>query len=162
MVMRQSSKTPENPGRKRGFTLVEVMIAGVILAIGMTALLTLTSRAISIQRRGEQKIIAAALLDELLGSVLTEGPQDFERIQSNSGPCDPPFEGWEYDIEIESAVGSGPFTVLARVTAPNGSSYECGTLIAPKLGETPDPDRAPIEPIDREGRWLDMDMEDEL
>ena len=155
------------PGRRlkierngRGFTLVEVMIAGVILAIGMTSLLTLTSRALSMQRRGEQKIIAAALLDEILGSVLTEGPQDFERIQSTSGPCEAPFEDWDFEVDIESAVGSDPFKVLATVIAPNGTSYECATLIAPKLGEEPDPDRAPIEPIDREGRWLEM--EDEL
>ena len=94
------------PLNRSGFTLIEVLIAGVILAIGMTTLLTLTSRAIGLQRRGEQKIVAAALLDELLGSVLTEGPQDFIRIQSTSGPCDPPFEDWSYSVEIENAVGS--------------------------------------------------------
>ena len=147
-------------GTRSGFTLIEVLIAGVILAIGMTTLLTLTSRAIGLQRRGEQKIVAAALLDELLGSVLTEGPQDFIRIQSTSGPCDPPFEDWSYSVDIENAVGSDPYKVLATVTAPDERTYDCATLIAPKLGETPDPDRIPPEPIDREGRWLEM--EDEL
>ena len=148
------------PPHARGFTLIEVIIAGVILAIGMTALLTLTSRALSMQRRGEHKIIAAALLDETLGSVLTEGPHDYPRIHSTSGPCDPPFEDWSYDVDIEDSVGVDPFRVLATVTAPNGTQFECETLIAPKLGEVPDPDRMPPEPIDREGRWLEM--EDEL
>lgn len=147
--------------RRGGFTLIEVLIAGVILAIGMTTLLTLTSRAIGLQRRGEQKIVAAALLDELLGSVLTEGPQDFLRLQSTSGPCDPPYEDWEFAVDIENAVGSDPYRVLATVTAPDGRTYECGTLMAPKLGETPDPDRVPPEPIDREGRWLDLEAEEE-
>ena len=142
-----------------GFTLIEVLIAGLILAIGMTTLLTLTSRAIGLQRRGEQKIVAAALLDELLGSVLTEGPQDFIQIHSTSGPCDPPFEDWKYTVDIENAVGSDPYKVLAKVTAPDERTYECATLIAPKLGETPDPDRIPPEPIDREGRWLEMEEE---
>lgn len=146
--------------RRCGFTLIEVMIAGVILAIGMTALLTLTSRALSMQRRGEQKIIAATLLDETLGSVLTEGPHDYSSLHSTSGPCDAPFEDWEYVVDIEASVGVDPFRVLAIVIAPNGRQYECETLIAPKLGETPDPDRMPPEPIDREGRWLEM--EDEL
>jgi type II secretion system protein I len=146
--------------KRTGFTLIEVLIAGVILAIGMTTLLTLTSRAINLQRRGEQKIVAAALLDELLGSVLTEGPQDFIQIQSTSGACEPPFEDWEYTVDIDNAVGSDPYKVLATVIAPDERSYECATLIAPKLGETPDPDRIPPEPIDREGRWLEM--EDEL
>lgn len=147
--------------RRGGFTLIEVLIAGVILAIGMTTLLTLTSRAIGLQRRGEQKIVAAALLDELLSSVLTEGPQDFLRLQSTSGPCDPPYEDWEFAVDIENAVGSDPYRVLATVTAPDGRTYECGTLMAPKLGETPDPDRVPPEPIDREGRWLDLEAEEE-
>lgn len=154
-------RTTRNAVRRQGgFTLIEVMIAGMILAIGMTALLTLTSRAISMQQRGEQKIIAAALLDETLGSVLTEGPHDYTRLHSTSGACDAPFENWEYSVEIEDSVGMDPFRVLATVTAPNGKQFECETLIAPKLGETPDPDRMPPEPIDREGRWIEM--EDEL
>ncbi len=155
-MCRKTSIRHERVARS-GFTLIEVLIAGVILAIGMTTLLTLTSRAIGLQRRGEQKIVAAALLDEILSSVLTEGPQDFIRIHSTSGPCDPPFEDWEYNVDIENAVGSDPYKVLATVTAPDDRAYECGTLIAPKLGETPDPDRIPPEPIDREGRWLEME-----
>ena len=151
----------ETRRRNRGFTLIEVMIAGVVLAIGMTALLTLTSRAISMQRRGEQKIIAAALLDETLGVVLTEGPNDYTRMHSSSGACDEPFEDWSYVVDIENAVGSDPFRVLATVIAPNGDEFMCETLIAPKLGEFPDPERMPPEPIDREGRWLDMELEEE-
>ena len=146
--------------RRAGFTLIEVIIAGVILAIGMTALLTLTSRALSMQRRGEQKIIAASILDELLGSVLTEGPHDFVRLNSTSGPCEPPFENWEYKIDIEDAVGSDPFRVLAVTTSPSGDVFQCATLIAAKRGETPDPDRFPAEPIDREARWAEMEEED--
>ena len=45
--------------RKRGgFTLIEVIIAGVILALGAASLLSLTSRALQMQRRGEQKTAA--------------------------------------------------------------------------------------------------------
>ena len=147
---------------RTGFTLIEVLVAGIVLAIGMTTLLSITSQALSTQRRGEQKIIAASLLDELLSSVLTEGPQDFIRLKSSSGPCDAPFDDWEYVVEIDNAVGSDPFKVLATVTSPSGQAYECGTLIAPKLGEEPNPDRFPFEPIDREGRWLELEDEELL
>jgi len=160
MVMRNESRNDRNTAR--GFTLIEVLVAGIVLAIGMTTLLTITSRALSTQQRGEERIIAASLLDELLGSVLTEGPQDFIKLRSSSGPCEAPFDDWEYEVDIENAVGSDPFKVLARVTSPNGTPYECGTLIAPKLGEEPHPDRAPFEPIDREGRWLEMQDEELL
>lgn len=147
---------------KSGFTLIEVVIAGVILAIGVTTLLTLTSRSLSMQRRGEEKIVAATILDELLSAVLTEGPQDYVRLHSTTGPCEPPFTDWEYRIEIEDAVGSDPFQVLAQIVSPNGGVYECATLIAPKLGETPDPDRFPPEPIDREARWAELDAEEDI
>ena len=148
------------PGQRRcGFTLIEVIISGIILAIGMTALLTLTSRALAMQRRGERKIVAASILDELLGSVLTEGPHDFVKLHSTSGPCEPPFDDWEYKVEIDDSVGMDPFRVLAEVISPDGHVYECATLIAPKLGEEPDPDRFPPEPIDREARWAEIEDE---
>jgi prepilin-type N-terminal cleavage/methylation domain-containing protein len=147
--------------RHCGFTLIEVIVAGLILAVGMTALLTLTSRALAMQRRGEQKIVAASILDELLGSILTEGPQDFVRLHSTNGPCEPPFEDWNYKVEIEDAVGIDPFRLMAEVTSPDETVYQCATLIAPKLGEVPDPDRFPPEPIDREARWAEIEDEEQ-
>tara|TARA_B100001059_G_scaffold74676_1_gene72274 strand:- start:720 stop:1187 length:468 start_codon:yes stop_codon:yes gene_type:complete len=145
----------------RGFTLIEVIIAGVILALGAASLLSLTSRALQMQRRGEQKIVAASLLDELLSTVLMEGPQDFVQMNSMNGSCDSPFEEWEYKLEIDSAVGTDPFQVMAIVYAPNGDAFECSTMIAPRLGEEPNPERIPFEPIDREARWAEL-QEDEF
>lgn len=144
----------------RGFTLIEVIIAGVILAVGAGSLLSLTSRALQMQRRGEQKIVAASLLDEILSTVLAEGPQDYLRMNSMSGSCDAPFEKWEYKLEIDDAVGTDPFRVMAVVYSPNGNAFDCSTLIAARLGEEPNPDRIPFEPIDREGRWAELEEED--
>lgn len=158
-TMNQGRTKPSRAVRP-GFTLVEVLVSGMILAVGMSALLTLASRALSLQARGEHKIIAAALLDEILSSVLTEGPQDFTQLHPTSGPFDPPFEAWEYSIDIDDAIGLSPFAVRATVLGPDGSTYHCDTLVAPKLGEEPDPERLPFEPIDREGRWQEMKDEE--
>jgi prepilin-type N-terminal cleavage/methylation domain-containing protein len=144
----------------RAFTLIEVIIAGVILAVGAASLLSLTSRALQMQRRGEQKIVAAGLLDELLSTVLVEGPQDYLRMNSMSGTCEEPFQRWEYKMEIDDAVGTDPFRVRATVYSPNGDTFECSTLIAARLGEEPNPDRIPFEPIDREARWAELEEED--
>ena len=151
-----------NTGLRRsgGFTLIEVIIAGVILALGAASLLSLTSRALQMQRRGEQKIIAASLLDELLSTVLVEGPQDFVQMNSMNGPCDFPFEEWQYKVEIDSAVGRDPFRIIATVYSPNGDAFDCSTLIAARLGEEPNPERIPFEPIDREARWAELEEED--
>ena len=53
-------------------------------------------------RRGEQKIVAASLLDDLLGSVLTEGAQDFTTMYPSRGFCEAPFTDWEYEVEIDA------------------------------------------------------------
>ncbi|MED5507873.1 MAG: type II secretion system protein [Planctomycetota bacterium] len=140
----------------RGFTLVEVIISGVILVICAGVLLTLTSQALSMHRRGEEKVVAAALLDELLGRVLTEGAEDFGLVYSNQGPCDAPFQNWEYSVDIDNAVGIDPFKVNVVVTSPIGNPYECATLVAPRLGEDPNPVRSPEEPVDREERWAEI------
>ena len=149
-------------GTSRGFTLVEVIISSLILVISAGELLSLTSQALSTHRRGEEKIVAAALLDELLGRVLTEGAEDFGLMYPGQGSCDAPFSKWSYDVDIENSVGIDPFRVNAAVTSPTGRSYECATLIAPRLGDEPNPVRAPEEPIDREERWAEINemMED--
>ena len=142
--------------RPRGFTLVEVIISSIILVIAAGALLSLTSQSLGMHRRGEQKIVAASLLDELLGRVLTEGAQDFASMYPSRGFCEEPFTTWEYEVEIDSSVGIDPYRITARVTSPTGRSYECATLIAPRLGDDPNPVRAPDEPVDREARWAEI------
>ena len=132
----------------RGFTLVEVIISGVILVICAGVLLTLTSQALSMHRRGEEKVVAAALLDELLGRVLTEGAEDFGLIYSNQGPCDAPFQNWEYSVDIDNAVGS----ILQgerRGHESDRQPYECATLVAP-AGRGSESSPVPEEPVDRE------------
>ena len=145
--------------RAGGFTLVEVIISSLILVIAAGALLSLTSQSLGMHRRGEQKIVAASLLDDLLGSVLTEGAQDFTTMYPSRGFCEAPFTDWEYEVEIDNSVGLDPYRVTARVTSPTGRRYECATLIAPRLGEDPNPVRAPDEPIDREERWAEIKEE---
>ena len=110
--------------------------------------------------RGERRIVAAMLLDETLSSVLTEGPQDFPDLHPMFGSCDEPFSDWNYEVRIEDAEGQLPFGVIVTVTDPTGASYVCETMIAPKLGEEPDPERAPFEPIDREGRYIEESLDE--
>ena len=62
-------------------------------------------------------------------------------------------------MAIDNSVGLDPYRVTATVTSPTGRSYECATLIAPRLGEDPNPVRAPDEPIDREERWAEIKEE---
>jgi prepilin-type N-terminal cleavage/methylation domain-containing protein len=150
---------PRDRETLRGFTLVEVIISSIILVIAAGALLSLTSQSLGMHRRGEQKIVAASILDDLLSRVLTEGAQDFTSMYPSRGFCEEPFTTWEYEVEIGNSVGLDPYQVTARVTSPTGRNYECATLVAPRLGEEPNPIRAPDEPVDREERWAEIKEE---
>ncbi|MGA0418670.1 MAG: type IV pilus modification PilV family protein [Phycisphaerales bacterium] len=147
--------------RHRGFALVDAIIAGLLLAIGLAAIISLGSRALSLQQRGEREVVAASLLDEILATVLMEGPADYPKLHSMSGVFDEPFAAFEYEVAIDEGAPGVPFRVVATVRHESGDSYSCETLIAPKLGEEPDPPRQPLEPIDREAALLEAESEDQ-
>ena len=141
---------------RRGFALLDVIIAGVILAIGLTTLFSITARSLQMQKEGEVQVVAASLLDTLLGSVLTEGPVDYPKLQSTSGRFDPPFDDFEFQVRITDRGEGTAYEVNATVFHDSGREYSCDTLIAPKLGGEPDPLREPIEPLDRESRYEEL------
>jgi len=146
---------PENVRRRRGFALVDAIVAGLLLAVGLAAIISLGSRALSLQQRGEREVVAASLLDEILATILMEGPADYPKLHAMSGVFDEPFGTFEYEVAIEDGAPGVPFRVVATVRHESGDSYRCETLIAPKLGEEPDPPRQPLEPIDREAALLE-------
>ncbi|MBU3728498.1 MAG: hypothetical protein FGM37_04525 [Phycisphaerales bacterium] len=138
---------------RRGFALIEVVIAGIVLAIGLSAVVSVAARALADQQRGEHAVAAAALLDGLLGQVLVDGPIDYPRLHGTNGRCPDPWEDFEYEIRIEEANPGDACDVLAIVRDPTGREYRCATRIAPRMGDEPNPDRQPPEPVDREGQW---------
>ena len=135
---------------RRGFALIEVVIAGIILAIGLGSVVSLAARAMMDQQRGERAVMAAALLDELLASVLVEGPELWPKSHNLSGYCDAPWADFQFQVNIEKAEPGAPCDVLAIITDPVGREFRCATRIALRLGDEPNPERAPSEPIDRE------------
>ncbi len=137
---------------RRGFALMEVVVAGMVLAIGLAAVLSLSTRSLAMQQRGERAIAAAALLDELLGMVLTEGPEDFSKLHDLAGRCDAPWADFDYEVRIDAGGLGDPHDVEAVVRDPTGREYRVFTKIAVRSGEEPNPDRAPEEPIDRRAR----------
>ena len=54
-----------------GFALMDAVIAGVLLAIGMVGVLSVAGQAMTLARRGETDVRAAAAIDELLSMVVT-------------------------------------------------------------------------------------------
>lgn len=137
----------------RGYALLDAMLGGLLLAVALAAVLSLASRSMQMERAGEEEVAAAALLDEVLSMVLVEGPAEYPKRQDTAGRFDPPFSDWEYEVLIEPQGLGDPWRVLAQVRSPTGSTYKCGTLLAPTIEDVPVIIRKPPLPIEREDRY---------
>jgi hypothetical protein len=146
---------------------VDVVIAGVILAIGLGAILSLSGRSISAAQRGEELATAAMLADEQLNLVLARGPDDYARRFGLEGVCDEPFSDYRYRLEfaggrsvgevydvrvtiVWGSSGGGSGGSSSASSANDARSLTISTLIAPReIGEDVeiDPDRRPEQSI---------------
>jgi Tfp pilus assembly protein PilV len=138
--------------RRSGVVLVDVLVAAIMLGVSLTVLITMTGRALASQRQGEQIATAAMLIDQQLNLVLARGPDDYTSRYAAAGQCDVPFDRFSYSIEFSGGEGGNPYSVIATVSwsdagRPHSASVE--TLIAPRLGDDPDPDRRPEQPAVR-------------
>jgi type II secretory pathway pseudopilin PulG len=136
-----------------GFMLVDAIVGTVMLGIALAVMLGILARAIGSQQQGEQMQVAAMLLDEQLNLVLARGPDDYAKRFAAEGPCDPPFAGYRYRVEFSGGTGGEAYRVVATVLWSSGGrerSATCETLIAPRLGDEPDPARRPEETVSRD------------
>lgn len=154
----RASRRPRSV-RRGGFALMDAIIAGILLSIGMVAVLSVAGQALALARRGEIDVRAAAAIDELLGTVLTEGPRDFPDLHPTSGQFDEgsPYTDFEYAIRIDQGGSGVPAEVEVVLTHASGRAYTVVTRIAEKRGEEPDPIRYPEDPIDREARIAEQE-----
>lgn len=139
----------------RGFALVDAIVGGILLGMALTAVIGLTGSAISAQAKGEQLTTAAALVDERLNLVLATGYEAYPSAFPLKGPCDPPFEAFTYEVTI-TPQGEGNAALVRAEVKWRGSgkpqSLAVETMIAPRVGDDPDPDRKPAEAEDRAAR----------
>ena len=155
MVTPPAPYFPSRFGRsreRRAFALIEALAASVVLGLGLVAVMGLTARAIAAQTRGERLAIAAMLADERLNLVLATGIEGYESSFALRGRCEEPFEDYSYEVVINEGSAGDPAFVIAEIYWKSGGrdqSISVETLIAPRLGDDPDPDRRPDETVDR-------------
>ncbi len=144
---------------RRGIALIDAILGGVMLGIGLAVILSLTGRSVAMQIQGQQQLTASWLLDELLTMVLVEGPVTYPQLYATHGRFDEPFENFEFDLDLEDIGLDKPMRVTATVRWPQGrdvKQVQAQTYIAQRLGDPLQP-RAPLEPLDRLGRYYDDD-----
>lgn len=147
---------------RRGVALVEALVGGIILGIGLAALLGIASRSLSAQTAGEHRLVAAWLADDVLNMVLAEGPEEYPRLHDETGRFAPPFDEYAHEVVIEDLGRGNPFRVTAIISWGDGERERVvvETLIAPLLTEE-DILREPEEELDREQRWFEIEEGDD-
>ena len=86
---------------RKGFALIDAILGGALLALGLAGLVTLSQRSLAMLQRGEHEAIAAAMLDELLAQVVTEGPGEFSRQREQAGRMPAPWPDWEFEVRVQ-------------------------------------------------------------
>lgn len=141
---------------RRGWALVDVIVGGVILAVGLAAVISIAERSLAMQQRSERELVAAQLLDGLLAEVLSVGVVEWDLTRSPSGAFDAPFDGWEWELAIDKQGTGDPYRVVAIARDRDGAEFRVETLMAPRPENTEEPQRAPTVPIDRQARYDEL------
>jgi hypothetical protein len=138
---------------------MDVIVGGVMLGIGVAAIMSISARALSSQTDGEKRMVAAWLADEMLNMVLIEGPVDYPRQNDTFGVFDAPFGDFEYDVEIKDLGRGVPFEVTVSIAWPAGDP-DTGVQVQTRIAQRPPIDpalelRGLEEPLDRDSRYFD-------
>jgi len=145
---------------RRGIALAEVIVGGVILAVGLGVIMSIMTRSLVAQTAGEKRVTASWLCDELLSMVVVEGPDRYGRTNDTSGQFTDPFSDFSFDLQIDEIGRGAPYEVVATVwwsERPN-DQVSVRTLISVPAGERQQP-REPYEPLDFDARYYDEDEE---
>jgi hypothetical protein len=139
--------------RNSGVVLVDAIVGAILVAVALAVMLGLAGRSIATQADGERLRVAAMLLDEQLQLVLARGPDAYASRFGLTGVCEEPFTGYRWQLRFEGGTGGSPYTVTATIGWSEISGRErsesVATLVAPRLGDEPDPERRPDEPVER-------------
>lgn len=156
--MQRSRQRTTRRAPRRGMALIDVIVGGMMLGIGLSVLLTLTTRSLARQTSGEKRMVATWLADELLSMVVVEGPDEYALRQDAAGEFTAPFTEFSFAVDIDELGRELPYEVTATVwwgDAEN-ESVTVQTLVARRRGEPEEPRaREPLEPLDREQRYYE-------
>jgi Tfp pilus assembly protein PilV len=141
------------PAGHRGFLLVDVIVGTVLLGIALGGILAVSTRALAMQREAADLRQAGMVADEVMSTIHAYGTEEYTQVLRARGRASEPFERFEYEVSVDTG-GSGEadaVNIRVRWQSATGQprSFVLDALIAPRLGDEPDPNRQPPESIDR-------------
>ncbi len=146
---------------RRGVALLEVIIAALMLGVGLAVTLSTAAQALRSELTGERRLTATWLADEALALVLAQGPRKYMLTEPMEGRFQPPFEEFDWILDLNQPSDWEAWNVSATVSWRNRSgtmSVTIDTRIAPRQGDEDDASNwKPLEMLDREARTWDED-----
>ena len=115
---RHTGGTPVPPKKKRGFTIIESLVAGLILAMFAAAIAGAVTRSSMAASRATDRRQAAMWLDEVLTRIDAIGPARLADEGPVRGPLDERYE-WSAEIVENAAL---PYLYDVAVTVRYDSS----------------------------------------
>jgi len=153
------------PQRRRGIALADAIVGGIILGIALTAIISVATRSLDMQADGEKRLTASWLADELLSMVLVEQPDEYPLMYDTEGRFAPPFDAFTYDVDIEELGRGLPYHVSVEVhwSGRSRDAVRVESYIALRVlrQDEPEPLREPFEPVDRDARYFEDELEGE-
>lgn len=146
-----SGRTSSNT---RCFVLLDALVGVVVLGVALTSVMGLSAAAVRSQAIGEELQIASMIADERLELVVAVGTEEYVGTFGRRGQAEEPWRGYEWAVDIQrGGVGDPDFVTVTvswgRVSGVRSITVE--TLVAPRLGDDPDPDREPERSLGRTG-----------
>jgi prepilin-type N-terminal cleavage/methylation domain-containing protein len=118
----------QRPSKSAGFTLIEVLVAFVILSLVVTACLQVYSSSARVEASARWAAKASAVLHDKLGALDTFGLQPGQQINGQAA------DGLRWSVTVGQPVGAaGPegahsvIWVTGVVTDPTGKAYSAST-----------------------------------
>jgi len=138
-------RTGKDPAARKGFTLLEVMVAVSIIAIAFVTLIGSQSQSVSVAARTRFAITSAFLAQQKLAEIESG---DFESVFSGNGDFGENYPGYSWQTEItelgEDETGiTGTSGMLKAVDLTvslgegGGQAYGVRSVIMKKVGPTP-------------------------
>lgn len=155
--------------QRRGVVLLDVILGALLLATGLTIVVSLSTQSLARQVEGEHRMTAAWLADEILSMILVEGPHELAGSSpeiwmgegGGNGRFDEPFSEYTYELDINYIDDYQPYLVTVHIRWPSRSGIgelSISTKISQRRGEDEEePPREPLEPLDRDSRYFDED-----
>src|SRR5512145_3148976 len=99
-----------------GFTLVEVLIAGAIITVGLTAVTAGFQHALDAVEAGRQQTTALFLAEQRLEQVKAVALVDFDRVTTATFPLEESLVGYpQYRRTVEVVAGPAGMAQAVRV-----------------------------------------------